>query len=224
MIQYGMDLARPRIDTTLSWIPLAILVVLLAASVVLGRGTLASPADATTVNVTGSITTSVFLDASGCTPTAVAIGELVPGTDPWKTAQDTGGQACTLSFGTAGHAPGTTLSMFEDPGAPVAPTAAMKCVSGGCAGHALNDYGNPSSEPVAGTSAFGAQLLGASGAANRIWNLSPAVYAVSNAPSDACATPGIGTGGCSFTFGASANASDPPGAYQAQARALVIGN
>lgn len=218
-----MHVSHPPIRESLRWLPLAALSLLLAASMLAGRGSFALDAGATAVPVSGSVSSTVFVDASACLPAAVAIGDLLP-SDPWKTAQDNGGQTCNLSFGSPSHAPGTTLTILEDPAAASSPAAAMKCVSGGCTGHALADYSNASGEPTVGTSAFGMQLLGASGAASGLWNAAPAVYPVANGASSACATASTSTGACSFTFGAAANAGDPPGSYQAQALALAIGN
>lgn len=206
------------------WLPLALLVGACLLSWVSGRGPVPAADGATYVGVTGSIPADIYLDATNCTAAAVAIGDLVPGTDPWKTAQDQGGQACSLDFGTTNHLAGTTLSMYEDPAAPAAPTDAMKCVSGGCSGNALADYEHASAEPAAGTDAFGAQLLSASGLASAVWNVAPAVHDVQDAASPACVTGAVGTGTCAFTWGATSSMSAIPGPYQAEARMVVLAN
>lgn len=206
----------------LRWLPAALLVALLALSFFSGRG-IVPGAPASTIDITGSVDADIYIDATNCTPAAVAIGDLVPGTDPWKTAQDQGGQACSVDFGTTNHLAGTTLSMLEDPAAPASPADAMKCVGGSCAGDALADYEN-AAEPAPGTSAFGAQLLSASAPATAVWSVAPAVYDVQDTASPACSTAATGTGTCAFTWGATANTADVPGSYQAQARLVVLGN
>lgn len=212
-----------RLPHTYTWLPFLALVAIVLASAVLGRGLVPQATGATVVEVTGSIPADIFIDPSNCSASAVAIGDLVPGTDPWKTAQDQGGQTCSVDFGTTNHTPGTTLSMLEDPAAPASPADAMKCVAGGCGGNSIADYSG-GAEPAAGTSAFGAQLLSSSGVAAPIWTAAPAVHAVTDAASPACDTPSIGTGTCAFTWGATASATQPSGNYQAQARLVVLGN
>lgn len=210
--------ARRTASRALWWIPLALLVAALAVSWATGRGPVPN-ADATVVSVTGTVDSEVYLDATGCAPASVAIGELVAGTDGWKTAQDVSGQSCSIAFGTTHHAPGTDLKVLEDPAAVSPPTAAMKCVAG-CIGSALDDYDAPA-EPAAGTSAFGAQLLSASGAASSTWSTAPAVHAI-GASSTACRTSAPGTGTCAFTFGATAAISDPAGSYRATTNFVVL--
>src|SRR5690606_20732310 len=97
------------------------------------------------------------------------------------------------------------------------------CVGGSCAGDALADY-DGASEPAAGTSAFGTQLLATGGIADATWSSQPAVAGLHDSASVACTTPGIGPGTCSFTWGATAAPSDTPGAYQALARMVVLAN
>lgn len=213
-----------RLPHTVSWLPLVALCALVLASAVLGRGLLPSADAASVVPVTGSIAADIFVDATNCTPAAVNIGDLVPGTDPWKTAQDQGAATCSIDFGTTNHAAGTTLSMLEDPAAPPAPADAMKCTVGACTGDALTDYQNVGGEPAAGTSAFGAQLLSNTGIATSVWNATPAVYDVQDTASPACVTGIIGTGTCAFTWGATASTGDLSGSYQAQALLVAVGN
>jgi hypothetical protein len=204
------------------WLPAALLVSMLVLSLLSGRGVVRE-APAATIDITGSVASDIYLDATNCTASAVAIGDLVPGTDPWKTAQDQGGQACAIDFGTTNHTAGTTLSMLEDPSAPASPADAMKCVGGGCTGDSIADYEN-GSEPSAGTSAFGAQLLSATAPATGVWSAGPAVYDVQDTASPACTTATTGTGTCAFTWGATASTADQSGSFQAQARFVVLGN
>lgn len=213
-----------RLSSTLSWLPLAAIAVLLCTSVLLGRTLMPFADAATVVPVTGSIANDIFLDGTGCTAAAMVIGDVVPGTDPWKTAQDQGGQTCSIDFGTTNYAPGTTLSMLEDPGAPASPANAMKCAAGGCTGSSLGDYDNPAAEPAAGTSSFGAQLVSSGGIAAAVWNPAPGVYDVQDTASPACSTPAVGTGTCAFTWGATASTGVLSGTYQAQAQLVVLAN
>jgi hypothetical protein len=218
VIALSRRVARPR---TLLWLPFAAIVLVLAVSFLTGRG-VTPDAHAADVTVTGSVDAEVFLDTTACTAPSLAIGDLIAGTDGWKTAQDTsGGQVCTLAFGSSNNAAGADLTIFEDPAAPATPTAAMKCVAGSCAGSDISDY-DASSEPAAGTSAFGLQLVGSGGAASPTWSSAPAVHDVQDLGDTACRTASIGTGTCSFTPGATAAASDPSGAYSAAAQALVL--
>jgi hypothetical protein len=96
----------------------------------------------------------------------------------------------------------------------------MKCVTG-CIGSAISDF-QGAGEPSPGTSAFGAQLLSASGGATGVWSTAPAVYDVQDTGDTACQTSAVGTGTCVFTFGATAAASDASGDYQAQARLVAL--
>jgi hypothetical protein len=217
-----MTALAPSIRRHALWVPLALLAAIVVVSIVTGRAPVPR-ASATTLDITGSVNADIYIDATNCTPASVAIGDLVAGTDPWKTAQDQGGQACSIDFGTTNHLAGTTLSMLEDPSAPASPTDAMKCVAGGCTGDALADYDN-AAEPAPGTSAFGAQLLSASAPATGVWSAAPAVHDVRDAASAACSTATTGTGTCAFTWGATASTADAPGNYQAQARLVVLGN
>ena len=212
----------PRVIRGLTWLPLAAIVFVLVVSLVSGRGPVPN-GEAATVGVTASTPADIFLDATNCTAGALAIGDLIPGTDPWKTAQDAGGQVCAIDFGTTNNLAGTTLAMLEDPAAPASPTDAMKCVGGSCGTDSLTDYEAPG-EPAAGTSAFGAQLLSAGGIAAATWPVSPAVQDVQDSASTACTTPTTGTGTCTFTWGATASTSDLPGAYQAQAQLVALAN
>lgn len=216
-----MTMARIPHSRALTWLPLLAVLALLVASVATGRGPgVDSAVAASTINVDGEITTDIFVDATGCGATAVAIGQLVVA-DPWKTAQDEGSATCSIDFGTTNHAAGTSLTMLEDPAAPATPTDAMKCTSGDCTGSAMDDY-EGSSEPTPGTSAFGVQLLAAGGAASSVWSTAPAVYDVQDTGDAACQTSGVGTGSCDFTFGATAGSSDQVGTYQAEAQLLVL--
>jgi hypothetical protein len=201
-------------------LPLALIVGCLMWSFLGGPRITDEAQAAATVQVTGSVNAALFIDTTACGASSLVIGDLLAGTDGWKTAQDTGGQVCTLSFGTSNHAPGADLSILEDPAAPASPGSALKCVSG-CAGAAINDY-DAGSEPAAGTSAFGVQLLGAGGGAAATWSGAPAVHGVANAGSTACRTSAPGTGSCALTFGATAAATDMSGSYQAQVEALVL--
>jgi hypothetical protein len=180
------------------------------------------PADAavTSIGVQGAVPADIYIDTTNCTAASVAIGDLLPG-DPWKTAQDEGGQTCAIDFGTTNNLPGATLSMLEDPGAGAGD--AMKCVSANCAGGAVNDYDNPA-EPTPGVEAFGSQLLSSGGIATALWSAAPAVNDVQNLASPACTTAAIGTGTCTFTWGATAATGTTPGAYQAQAQLVALAN
>lgn len=215
---------RPRGAAALAWLPLVAILVVVGHSWAHARGPVPSASGASYIGVTGAVAADIFVDASGCTPAAVDIGDLVPGTDPWKTARDEGGQACAVEFGTTNNLTGTTLSMLEDPAAPAAPADAMKCVGAGCTGSSISDYANSAGEPAAGTEAFGAQLLSTGGIAAGTWNVAPAVYDVQDAASAACTTSAVGSGTCDFTWGAVASMATIPGSYQAQARMVVLAN
>ena len=204
-----------------AWLPLAAVVVLVVASLVTGHSPAPSADGATVVNVTGSVAADISIDASGCTPASVAIGEILPGTDPWKTAQDNGGGTCAIAFGSTNVTQGVNLDVLEDPGAPATPTDAMKCTGGGCTGDSLTDYAGPG-EPAAGTSAFGSQLLSATAPAAAVWSMEPAVNAIPDAGDTSCQTSGVGTGTCAFTFGATAAAGDTPGGYEAQVQYVAL--
>ncbi len=205
-----------------AWVPAVLLLGMILFSFATGHGPVPT-GQAATVGVQASLPANIYVDATNCAPASLAIGDLVPGTDPWKTAQDASGQTCSIDFGTTNNNAGTTLSMLEDPAAPASPTDAMKCVGGGCSTDALADYDN-AAEPAAGTSAFGAQLLSASGLATAAWAVAPAVNDVQDAASTTCTTVAVGTGTCAFTWGATAATSDLPGAYQAQAQLVVLAN
>lgn len=201
--------------------PLMVLMLLLAVSALTGRSLVPTAHAGTNIDITGTVADDVYVDTSGCGAAALAIGDLVPGTDGWKTAQDTSGQLCTLSFGSNTDPLGADLTIFEDPAAPASPTAAMKCVNPSCAGDAINDYDN-SSEPSAGTSAFGLQLVATGGPAVGAWSSAPAVYDVQDAGDIACSTTTTGAGTCSFTPGATASVADASGSYQAAAALLAL--
>ena len=205
---------------TLAWLPLVAILVVCAVSLLTGRAPVSSADGASYVGVQATVPADLYLDATNCVPAAVAIGDLLPG-DPWKTAQDEGGQACAIDFGTTNNLTGTTLSMLEDPVAPAGD--AMKCVSANCAGGAVNDYDN-AAEPTAGTEAFGAQLLSSGGIASTVWTAAPAVNDVQDTASPACTTAAVGTGTCTFTWGANAATGTTPGTYQAQAQLVVLAN
>jgi hypothetical protein len=201
------------------WLPLALLLGLLAYGLGTGRGPTPEASGASVVTVTGSVAADVSIDATACAPASVAIGDIIPGTDPWKTAQDNGGGTCAITFGTTNVTQGVNLDVLEDPGAPASPTDAMKCTIGGCSGDALADYSG--AEPASGTSAFGAQLLNAGGLASPIWSVAD-VNAIPDAGQTTCQTGAVGDGTCTFTFGATAAASDTPGSYEAQVRYVVL--
>lgn len=203
------------------WLPLALLLGLLAYGIGTGRGPTPDASGASVVTVTGSVNATVSINATACSPASVAIGDIIPGTDPWKTAQDNGGGTCAITFGTSSASAGVNLDVLEDPGAPASPTNAMKCTIGGCSGDSLTDFSG-GGEPASGTSAFGAQLLNASGLATRVWAAAPAVNAIPDAGQTTCQTSTIGNGTCTFTFGATAATSDVPGSYEAQVRAVVL--
>ena len=202
------------------WLPAIALIAVLALSQATGRAPVGA-ADAATVGVTGSIASEVSVDASGCGAAAVAIGDILPGTDPWKTAQDEGSSTCVVGFGSTNNTAGTDLAVLEDPAAPGSPTAAMKCVVVSCSGDSIADY-QGGAEPAAGTSAFGAQLLAANAPAAGVWGLAPSVYDIQDSGDTACQTSNVGSGSCEFTFGATASDGDVPGAYQAQAQFIAI--
>lgn len=204
----------------LTRLPIVLLLALLVWNMVTGHSPVDAAGAVTDVDVTGSNAAEVSIDTAACLPPAMAIGDIVPGTDPWKTAQDNGGSTCTIAFGTTNISQGVNLSVLEDPGAPPAPADAMKCTSASCAGDALGDFNGPG-EPAAGTSAFGTQLLAAGGIASTAWSVAPAVHAVADVGQTACQTAAVGTGTCEFTFGATAAVGDGPGAYEAQVRYLV---
>lgn len=203
------------------WFPFAGIMAIVVLSFVTGRGPV-TQGHAAEAGVNAELAADVFIDPTACSASAVNIGDLVPGTDPWKTAQDQGGEVCAISFGTTNGTDGTTLSMLEDPAA--APGAAMKCAVGGCAGGTIDDFENGSAEPAIGTSAFGSQLLSSGGAASAVWPLAPGVQDLQDSASPACTTATIGTGTCSFTFGATAAVATQPGAYQARANLVVLAN
>jgi hypothetical protein len=205
----------------LAWLPLAGILVLVAASLLTGRAPLPVAHGAVVVNVTGSVATDISIDVSACLPPSLAIGDILPGVDPWKTAQANGGGTCAISFGTTNVTQGVNLDVLEDPGAPATPANALKCVGGGCSGGSLDDYDAPGI-PAIGTSAFGSQLLGSGGIASALWSPAPAVHGIPDAGVTACRTSTVGIGTCTFTFGASAAATDTPGSYEAQVRYVVL--
>lgn len=211
----------PPMVRALVWLPLALVAAVLAASLLSGRAPVPFAEGASVVPVTGSVAADVSIDASACLPASVVIGDIVPGTDPWKTAQDNGGGTCVIAFGSTNVTQGVNLDVLEDPGAPATPTDAMKCVGAGCGGDSLTDYDN-AAEPAAGTSAFGSQLLSTGGIAVGVWSAEPAVHQVPDAGDTACQTSAIGTGTCAFTFGATAAATDVPGAYEAQVQYVAL--
>lgn len=206
----------------LQWLPALLITALIVLSLVSGRPLVAT-GSAAELGVSASVPAEIFIDATNCSAASLAIGDLVPGTDPWKTAKDSSGQVCAIDFGTTNNTSGTSLAMLEDPAAPASPAEAMKCVGSGCGNDSLADFSG-SAEPAAGSSAFGSQLLSATGIAAASWAVEPAVHAVQDSASTACTTSTIGTGTCSFTWGATAATSDAPGAYQAQTRLVVLAN
>lgn len=215
--------AGHRGDVVLAWLPLALLVLLLVISVLIGRAPVpvAHAASTGTVDVEGSVAVEVSVVTTGCTPASVTIGEIIPAADPWKTAQANGGGTCTIQFGTTNSSFGANLAVLEDPGAPAAPADALKCIGGGCGSSAISDYSG-AGEPGIGTSAFGAQLLSASGGATGVWAVAPAVSAIADAASTACQTNATGTGTCNFTFGATASATDSAGSYEARVQYVAL--
>lgn len=212
---------RPSLRLTLlASLPLVALLAALVLGMATGRGTVAS-ADAADIEVTGSLTGEVFLDTSACSAASGAIGDVLPGVDPWKTAQDASGQACTLSFGSLDHFPGTNLILVDDPATSGVAGPALRCSVGGCAGRSIADYSGPG-EPAVNASAFGTQLLGSGGIATQAWSAAPAVHAVQDTSDVPCSTATTGTGSCSFTWGMTAAAGDMPGAYRASIQSLVV--
>lgn len=218
MTSTALSAIRP--SRSFAWLPLVAILAVCAVSLATGRGPVSNADGASYVGVQATVPADIYVDATNCTAAAVAIGDLLPG-DPWKTAQDEGSQTCGIDFGTTNNLTGTTLSMLEDPAAPAGD--AMKCVSANCAGGAVNDYDNPA-EPGAGTEAFGAQLLSSAGIATSVWSAAPAVNDVQDAASPACTTAVVGTGTCTFTWGATAATGTTPGTYQAQAQLVVLAN
>ncbi|MCW2927964.1 MAG: hypothetical protein JWM86_1932 [Thermoleophilia bacterium] len=218
--QHAQEPRSSLLRTSLVWLPLVVLVVLLAASATTARGIVPSAGAASTIDVTGLVDELVYLDATGCsTPSSLALGDLVTD-DPWKrTAAD-----CSIMFGSSNSALGADLQVLEDPAAPAAPTDAMKCIVASCSGGsydgAINDAPVNSVAPTTSASAFGLQLEGAAGTAAPVWTVGRANPA--SAASTACNTTGIGDGTCNFRFGASSNATDGPGAYQAQVQFIVL--
>lgn len=211
---------RSLLRTTAVWLPLVVLAVLLSASALSGRGIVTDAGAATTIDVTGLVDELVYLDATGCSaPAALAIGDLVPD-DPWKRT----GADCAITFGSSNSALGADLQVLEDPGAPIAPADAMKCIVASCSGGsfdgAINDATADSAPPTSSASAFGLQLESAGGLAAPVWTVGRANPAA--AATTACNTAAVGDGTCSFRFGAASNASDGPGAYQAQVQFLVL--
>jgi hypothetical protein len=206
---------------SLAWVPLALIVALLAISSITAYGGLSSADASDTITVTGQVNKAVYMDASGCSaPSALDIGDLVPG-DPWKrTTSD-----CAILFGSSNSALGADLTVFEDPGAPASPPGAMKCIVASCTGGSwdgqLGDVAPNSSPPGSNASAFGAQLESASGLATASWSIGDTnPIDTSDTP---CSTTGVGDGTCAFRFGASADTTaDGPGAYQAQVQYLVL--
>lgn len=205
------------------WAPLVLLCALLVWSFATGRTPRVDAASATGVDAVGTVTASVFVDASACPSTAVDIGDLIAGADSWKTAKDHTGVSCGIDFGASNYAAGASLSMLEDPAAAPSPADALKCASGCASTDSIADF-TGGSEPAAGTSAFGTQLLAATGVASADWSLEPAVHGVDDAASQACSTAAMGTGRCTFTWGATAAAATPPGTYEAQASFVVLAN
>jgi hypothetical protein len=218
MTSIALTAIRPR--RTLAWLPLVAILAVCAVSLVTGRGPVPPADGASFVGVQADVPADIYIDTTNCTAASVAIGDLLPG-DPWKTAQDEGGQTCGIDFGTTNNLTGTTLSMLEDPLAGAGD--AMKCVSANCAGGAVNDYDN-AAEPTAGVEAFGSQLLSSGGIATSVWSAAPAVNDVQDAASPACTTAAVGTGTCTFTWGATAATGTTPGTYQAQAELVVLAN
>lgn len=214
------DTVRRFVRQSMVWLPLSAIGVLVVVGLMTGRSPIAETWGASTVSVTGSVATDVSIDASACLPPSVAIGDIIPGTDPWKTAQDNGGGVCAISFGSINATAGVNLDVLEDPGAPASPTAAMKCVSG-CGGGSLSDFSG-GAEPASNTSAFGAQLLSSAGIATSVWSSEPAVNAIADAGDTTCQTAAVGIGTCTFTFGATAAADDTPGSYEAQVRYVAL--
>lgn len=201
-------------------LPLVALVAALVLSLVTGRAPVSS-AQAADIVVTGSLIGEVFLDTSACSAASGAIGDVLPGTDPWKTGQDASGQTCTLAFGSLDHAPGTNLILVDDPADSGVAGPALRCTTGACAGRSIADFSG-SSEPAVNTSAFGTQLLGSGGVASAVWSPAPAVHDVQDASDIPCRTSSTGSGTCSFTWGLTAAVGDVPGAYRASVQSLVV--
>jgi hypothetical protein len=218
----SLTLTAVRPSRGLAWLPLVAILAVCAISLATGRGPTPGASAAAVVGVQGAVPADIYLDATNCTAGSLSIGDILPG-DPWKTAQDEGGQLCAIDFGTTNNLPGTSLTMLEDPAAPPAGDA-MKCASASCGAGAIDDFENTAAEPAANSEAFGAQVVTTAGLANPVWNVSPAVYDVQDAASTACDTTAVGTGTCGFTWGATATGATAPGTYQAQARLVVLAN
>jgi hypothetical protein len=219
MTSIALTAVRPR-RATLAWLPLVAILVVIGVSFVTGFGPVRDANADSYVGVQADVPADIYLDASACTASSVALGDLLPG-DPWKTAQDEGGAVCSISFGTTNNLAGTTLSMLEDPGAAFGD--AMKCNGATCGGGAIDDYDN-AAEPTPGVEAFGAQLLGSGGIASPIWSSGPAVHDVQDTADATCDTADVGTGNCDFTWGATVATGTTPGTYQAQAQLVVLAN
>jgi hypothetical protein len=213
--------SRRALRAALAWLPLALLVAVIAVSALDGRAPVPLAQGASVVPVTGTVAEDISIDTAACLPASVVIGDIVPGVDPWKTAQDNGGGICEVEFGSTNVTQGVNLDVLEDPGAPAAPTDAMKCVGPGCGGDSLADY-DGGAEPGAGTSAFGSQLLGSGGIASPVWTGGTYVHEIPDVAVTTCQTGAVGTGTCSFTFGATAAVTDTPGSYEAQVQYVAL--
>lgn len=216
----SLDIRPAQHAIVLASLPLVALVTALVLSVATGRAPVTS-AGAADIEVTGSLIGEVFLDTSACAPASGAIGDVLPGVDPWKTAQDATGTTCSLAFGSLDHYPGTNLIMIDDPATSGVGGPALRCTTGSCAGRSIGDYSG-AGEPAVNTSAFGTQLLGSGGVAAPVWSAAPAVHDVQDASDIPCRTSTVGTGTCSFTWGLTAAAADVPGDYRASVQSLVV--
>lgn len=216
-------LAPQGLIVRFAWVPLCMLVLAVAISAVTGHA-LVPRADASTVLVQGDVGGGVYLDATQCGASAGQIGDVLLGTDAWRTAQDATSQVCKITFGAPGDLNGADLVLIDDPSAPGGNTgSALRCTTGACAGHSIADYTN-AAEPSPNTSAFGTQLVGTpGGAAAAVWTAAPAVHGLQDSNDVACHTSNTSDGDCSFTWGVTGAANDTPGAYVAHVQSLVVG-
>lgn len=213
--------ASTRILARFAWVPLFVILAVVAYTIATGHSAV-ERADAATVHVQGNVAgAGVYLDATECAPAAGAIGDVLLGTDAWRTAQDATSQVCKLTFGAPGNALGADLMIVDDPLAAGVADPALRCTVGACSGKSIADY-TAMTEPAANTSAFGAQLLNVGGAASAVWTAAPAVYDVGDAADVPCHTSNTADGNCSFTWGVTGAANETPGTYVAHVQSLVV--
>lgn len=211
----------PRALARFAWVPLCVLLAAVAYTVATGHGVV-DRANASNIIVTGSVAgTGMYVDATECIPSAGAIGDVLLGTDAWRTAKDASSQVCKLTFGAPGNPLGADLLFLDDPGAGGTGVPALRCTSGACAGQSIADY-TSTSEPATNTNAFGTQLLNVGGAASAVWTPEPAVYDVGDVADVACHTTTTADGNCSFTWGVTGAATATPGNYVAHVQSLAV--